>query len=120
MLIYHADAKPVRVPWRDDSLLASANQDAALVQRAVTDDALYQRALTGAVLAEQGVYRTGAHFHRDITQGTKAAKGFAGADGFQTKRSHDQLRFRQSMSMAESPIAPNTPPCILTMLSAAK
>lgn len=63
---------------------------------------------------------TRAHGKRYLRQRLKAAKGFTCANDFNTERTHAQRSLSSSTSDAESDTAPNTPPCILTMCSAAR
>ena len=116
MLIDHAQAKRIGVGRAGDVHLPAVNQNAAAVGPVVAEQAFHQGGLAGAVLTEQAMHRTGADGHADIVQGGETAEAFAYAERLDA----DGLRHgRWARKASESLTAPNTPPCIGIMASAA-
>src|SRR5579862_4173276 len=127
----------MRVLRRADRAFALVHLDLAAVGLIEADQALHERAFAGAVFAEERMERTRRHLDRDIVQGGEGAKTLAHAAhlDFEPARRNcaavrlepHQLRFDRHqrapivlMSLRESETAPNTPPCIFTILSAAR
>src|SRR6202034_4649279 len=96
-------------------------------------DALDQRRFSGAVLAQERMEAAGPDFQRDRVERDELAEPLGHGDRFDAARllrrrprgqpaGRDQRRHlahaMTSMNFAESETAPNTPPCILTILMA--
>ena len=95
--------------------LAVVQQDLALVGGVVAHGALHQRALARAVLAQQRMEGAGLDLHRDVVECRHRAESLGEADQLEGRRGHVST-FRIAAELAT---APNTPPCISTIFSAA-
>src|SRR5258707_4603349 len=107
--------------------LAAVQQDLAFVGLIVAHGTFHQGALAGAVLAQQRVEGAGLDADRDIVERGQRAEMLGKADQLQRRRTlvgnmdgADHTHDMASMMAAELPTAPNTPPCISTLLSAAR
>src|SRR6266404_325700 len=134
MLIDHADAKRVRIMRRIDSAFAPVYRDLPGGWLVETDQAFHQRALTGPVLAQQRMEGSRRHMHRHVVECCERteALGHAGNVYLERMVEHDlvlgsephHFRFgHQAIALitaADSATAPNTPPCIVTIFSAAR
>src|SRR5258708_27677591 len=106
-----------------DRLLAPGGKDVALGRVIVAHDAFYQRALAGAVLSQQRMKRAGTNFQLDIVECCEIAEPHGHGDSVDAKRTtrHGRLadnHDKAPISAVEVATAPNTPPCILIILSA--
>ena len=105
-----------------DDLLPVADQNVARVGVVVAHDAFDQRALAGAVLAEERVEGAGFTFSDTLIERGERAEALGDADRFDAERFAVQslgARSRDDLDeLRESDTAPNTPPCILIILSA--
>jgi len=128
MLVHHADAEVARDHGRGDVVLAAVDQHAALLRALVADDTLHERALAGAVLAQQRMHGAGRDGERHLVEGGEAAEalgelvgGQCECAGRRRQRARQELGHASaSMSAPELATAPNTPPCIVTIFSAAR
>src|SRR5918993_5745170 len=103
-----------------DRDLAAIDQEAALVGGIIAEKALHQCRLASTILTEKGVHSAGPDLQRDIGQGSERPKAFGNADCLSAYGSHRLVAHgRLSTKVALSDTAPNTPPCILTILIAA-
>ena len=121
MLIDHAEAQRVGIGGALDRRLAAIDDEAALVGSIITEQAFHQCGFAGAVFAEQAVHGAGRDFQRHVRQRVKAAEMLADADRLDADRlgSNQWLMAIRARKVALSLTAPNTPPCILIMCSAA-
>src|SRR5271170_623083 len=108
-----------------DGGLGPVELELALVGNVEAHDAFDERRLSGPVLAEERVKRTGRNVDRHVLQGAQGAEGLAHADRFERRRTRLggcgwSGHGIASMKAVERPTAPNTPPCILTILRAAR
>ena len=125
MLIDHADAERLRVLGIAHGGLVPVKQKLALVRRVEAHDAFDERRFAGAVFAEKGVKRACRNVNRHVLKRAQRAEGLAHADRFERRRARRGCGRAYghgiaSMKAVERPTAPNTPPCILTILSAAR
>ena len=130
MLIDHAEAERVRGARIADDLLPVVDHQLAVVGLVIAHDAFDQRRFAGAVLAEQRVERAGPDLQRNLVERGELAEALGHVDRFDAEgflhavgdgsRRADQrghlAHAMASMNFAESDTAPNTPPCILTIL----
>src|SRR5580700_11822125 len=91
----------------------------------IPHDALDQRAFARAVFPNQSVKGSRRNFERNIVVGHEGAKTLGHVDQFDVEWLVVALRRRLIHAMAlmnsrETATAPKTPPCILTMLIAAR
>src|SRR5690242_1537627 len=108
--------------------LAAVQQDLPLVGGVVAHGALHQGALARAVLAQQRVERALLHPHRHIVERRQGAEALGEAHQLERRcafvrrerRGADGVHATASITAAELATAPNTPPCISTILSAAR
>src|SRR5262245_30193133 len=128
MLVHHADPERVRVVRRSDLALAPPDHDLSGIRRMVADQALHERALPSAVLAEQRVERSGHHVERDVVERGHGAEPLRHAEHLDLERaavggvgdSHQPIFPSVSSKAADGAMAPKTPPCIVTILIAAR
>ena len=132
VLVDHAEAERVRGARILDLPLAVVDQHVAVVRPVVAHDAFDQRALAGAVLAEQGVEAAGRHLQRHLVERGELAEALGHRDRLDRERPirnerqpavgdlpGDRDRHGSApMKAAELDTAPNTPPCILIILTA--
>ncbi len=119
MLVDHADAERLGVARVAHDRLLPVDQELAAVGLVEAHDAFDERRLAGAVLAEQGVERARRHLDRNVLQRLQRAEGLAHADRLERGRA-DGGHGIASMKGFDEPTAPNTPPCIVTILIAAR
>src|SRR5258708_25968268 len=117
----------MRLARMGDRDLAAVQQDLAFVGGVVAHGALDQRALARAVFAQQRMEGAGLDAHRDIVERRQCAEVLAEADQFQRRRTlvgnmdgADHAHDIASITAVELATAPNTPPCISTIFSAAR
>ena len=115
-------------------MLAAVDQHRAGVGPLRACNALDEGALAGTVFAEQRVHRAGRDLHRHAVHRGEAAEPLGQLEGLERQRPYgrsegayrlihaDTLLAAPSASStaADSATAPNTPPCIVTILSAAR
>src|SRR5882724_7727194 len=106
---------------------AAVQQDLALVGAVVAHGAFDECALAGAVLAEQRMKGARLDRHRDVVERGQPAEPLGKADQVERRRAlvRRQVRGADRHAIAlrracELATAPNTPPCISTILSAAR
>src|SRR5882724_7998469 len=123
MLVDHADTMIARVARVIDDHLLIVQNDFAVIRLVVTHDAFDEGAFAGAVATEQRVEGTWAQGHGDVVESDEGAEGLGHIHDFKTGRAdvwigggaHEMAR----MKLAESLIAPKTPFCMVTILTAA-
>ena len=121
VLVDHAQPQLVRLARMADRDLAAVEQHLALVGGVVAHRALHQRALAGTVLAQQRMEGTSTDLHRDVVERRHGAEALGKADQLERRgRAHAPTRAIASITAAELATAPNTPPCISTIFSAAR
>src|SRR5262249_41917305 len=142
VLVHHADTERMGVLWRTNLAFTPVHDDLARIRAVVADQALDQRALAGTVLAQQRVERSGRYRDRDVVERDEAAEAlghvqtldlergirwrFGGrnlhssGEGLGARGAGDRDQTSASMSDFEFDTAPNTPPCIFTILIAAR
>ena len=116
MLIHHAKAECVGIGRTIDRRLSSIDNEAAVVRPVVTQQAFHQGGLAGAVLTKQPMDAAGRDLQRHVLQRVEGAEMLADADGLYADR---VCHGRPARKVALSLTAPNTPPCILIICSAA-
>ncbi len=132
MLVHHADPVRACVARIVDRQFRPVEQDLAAIGRVEAHDAFDERGFAGAVLAEQRVNRSGGDINRDVFERDQRAENLGHADGLQGRCAHrgrGRLRLlnggseahgRFSKKLFELDTEPNTPPCILIILIAAR
>jgi|GEM_PF-5965154 hypothetical protein len=108
-----------RGPRPGDRYLATVEQNIAAIGAVTADDAFDERALAGAILTEQRVQRPGRDMHSDVRERDIGAEALAHGRNFECCGAggiHDKAASKAALSLT----APNTPPCIVTILSAAR
>src|SRR5258706_12401749 len=93
----------------------------------VPDEAFHQRALPGAVFPEQRVEGSGLHVERDVVERGDGAEPLRHAEHLDLERAavgdgggHHPSLPSASRRAADGATAPKTPPCIVTILIAAR
>ena len=131
VLVDHAQARGVGVARAGEVGLLAVEHDRTAGRAVVAHDALDQGALAGAVAAQQGVEAARGDAQRHAVEGGEGAEAFGEVDhlqpGGRAGRSVGGRRFgfggerahRPATTAALVATAPNTPPCISTMLTAA-
>jgi hypothetical protein len=132
VLIHHSDTERMRILRRTDIPLALIDFDLPGIGPVVAHHALDQRALAGTVLAQQSVERPRLHFHRYVVQRSESSKALGHVQapqlqggvgwGIVRRNAHGLNQSEDSASTIafEFDTLPNTPPCILTILMAAR
>ncbi len=133
MLVHHADAVRACVARIADRHFRAVEQDLAAIGRVEAHDAFDERGFAGAVLAEQRMNRSGLDLDRDVFERDQRAEnlghpdGFAatarasaGADACGSLNGGSEAHGRFSKKLFELDTEPNTPPCILIILIAAR
>ncbi len=131
MLVDHADAQRMGVVWRADLALPLPHYDLPGVGRLEAHQAFHQGALPGAVLSQQRVEGARRHPHGDVLERGEGAEALGHADHLDRHRALAVERaFRRdphhprapsvASTASERATAPKTPPCIVTILSAAR
>ena len=132
MLIHHADAVRAGVTWIADRHFLAVEQDLAAIRRVEAHDAFDERRLAGAVFAEEGVHSPGFDLDGDVFECDQRSEDLGHADRLQRWSAHrrrghlrssigdGQAHGRFSTKFFELDTEPNTPPCILTILIAAR
>src|ERR1700722_15289080 len=123
MLIDHAEPEPVRIARAGDLLLARADDQLAVVGPVIAHDAFDQGRLAGAVLAEQRMHGAGHHAQRHVVERDEVAEALRDVqrlDAEAAPSAQTRAHGSAATSAAERDTAPNTPPCILTILIAAR
>src|ERR1700722_16850067 len=123
MLIDHAEPEPVRIARAGDLLLARAHDQLAVVGPVIAHDAFDQGRLAGAILAEQRMHGAGHHAQRHVVERDEVAEALRDVqrlDAEAAPSAQTRAHGSAATSAAERDAAPNTPPCILTILIAAK
>ena len=87
MLVDHPEAEAMGVARSVDRVLAPVEEQAPRVGPVVADDALHERALAGAVLAEDGVKRSGRQCQRDVVEGAHVAEALGHPHDLDQRRS---------------------------------
>ena len=137
MLVDHADAQRVRIVRRMDRALAPVHGNLPRSRFIEADQAFHQRAFSGTVLAQQRMERPGFDMHRYVVERGERAEALGHAGHLHVERmvehdlvlglhahhlifGHQALALIASIMAVESATAPNTPPCIVTIFSAAR
>src|SRR5260221_300751 len=125
MLVDHAEAERRGIARAGDLGLPAVDQHLAGGRAIEAHHALHQRRLAGAVLAEQRVERAGRHLDRDVVERRESAEAHRhadrlDADGRGRRSLAGMAHGSRSTTEAERAMAPNTPPCIVTILIAAR
>src|SRR5579863_7838481 len=124
MLVHHTQAESVGIGGPFDGRLAVIHQKRTCVGAVIAQEAFYQSRFAGTVLAQESMHAGGLDFHRNISQGLERTEAFAYSDGLDADGAPrddcaGRAHVNAAASIALSPTAPNTPPCILTILIAA-
>src|SRR5580704_11479516 len=131
MLIHHANAKRAGVAGIADRRLRPIEQDLAAIRCVEAHDAFDQRGLAGAVFAEERMDRAWLDLDRHIVERHQRTEDLGHPNRFERRSAHcrgdavacrdcSDTHGRFSTKLLESATEPNTPPCILTILIAAR
>ena len=137
VLVDHADAERVGIVRGANGLLARSHHDLAGVGLVVADQALHERALARAVFPEERVEGARRDARRHVLEGGDAAEALGHADdlhadgairaflshcGRDRRRTvgHQASAVTTGTRSVERATAPNTPPCIVIILTAAR
>ena len=121
----------MRVVRRTDLALSPRDHDLPGVGGVVTDEALDQRALSRPVLPQERVERAGRHAQGHVVEGDQRAEALGHADDLDVERWRQNGAVLAAVARHACPAtastravdratAPNTPPCIVTILIAAR
>jgi len=124
VLIDHADAERTGGLRRADVALAAVEQHRPRIGALEAHQALDQRRLARAVLAQQRVDRARPHVEVDRIERDEVAEPLGQPDRLQRRCLHlapavDGPSPSAASTCSARPTAPNTPPCIVTILIAA-
>ena len=127
VLVHHADPERVGVVRRSDVTLAAGHRDLAGVRLMIAGETFHQRALAGAVLAEQRRERARLDAQGHVVERGEGAEALGHGEDFDFdrpalsagRRCHAGSRMA-AMKSVERDTAPKTPPCIVTILIAAR
>ncbi len=127
MLVDHAKPQRRRVLRACDRNLVAIDRDLSRCWVVEAHHAFDERRLAGAVFAQQRVERARRHLDRHVVQRREAAEAHGHADGLDADRlaragfgERRDPHGSFSTKALEFDTAPNTPPCILIILIAAR